>query len=367
MAVLLGRQSAAANADFEASAWTIAWKFTAVASGTLKTIKAQTQNANAGFTSARLGIYDHDAGNNRPNNDLADSAVNSLTAAQGTGVFDATVSVSITNGTTYWLAFSGSGEQIDFKGDTSGAYHARALVMPATWGVSDNAAGTTNMIIWGESVDDVILFKATPILPKLTGVGPKAFTLGHPPARVAPSAGLGANLGLVSETDSLFSLARLKTKAIGLVLETDTAQTMTSNKSKVLGLVLETDLSQALSRAKAKTLGLVTETDLALALVKGINKVLGLVSESDIAQPLTASKNKLLGLITETDISLPLIRVKSKALGLIVEVDIGLPFGRGKSKLLGLASETDTAPHIMRAGVVPTAVRRFGPIVIGRF
>src|SRR6266545_4298718 len=107
MAVLLGRQTAGTTPDFESSAWTIAWDFVAVASGTLATIFAQTKVANSGFSSGSLGIYSHDAGNNRPNALLASATAGA--GFNGTGVFSGDVSgaaVGITAGTTYWLAFT---------------------------------------------------------------------------------------------------------------------------------------------------------------------------------------------------------------------------------------------------------------------
>lgn len=149
MAVLLGRTSAGTSGDFEPSASTIAWKFTAVATGQLATIFAQTKVSNPSFSTAKLGIYDDDAANARPGNLLASATV----VATGTGIFSTAVSQAIVNGTVYWLAFSATGEQIDFQGDAAGAYKAVTTAFPSPFGVP--TSGTTNMVIWGEDAGTV--------------------------------------------------------------------------------------------------------------------------------------------------------------------------------------------------------------------
>ena len=92
-----------------------------------------------------VGIYAHDSVNNRPDGLLAGA---SQTNAKGTGAGwkTATVNISVTAGTTYWIAYQlddtatatnsdytvDAAEQRDFKTVTT---------MPATWGVSDGTAG----------------------------------------------------------------------------------------------------------------------------------------------------------------------------------------------------------------------------------
>lgn len=150
MTVLLGRQTAGASADFNVNP--AAWKFTAAASGTLATLKAQTQVANAEATSLEIGIYDDTGGGSRPGAKLASGSTS--TGVTSTGVISVDVSasaVSITAGTVYWLAWHGS-THWDFKGDSGGSYVelTTSQSLPATWPVS-NGSGTVNAILWGES------------------------------------------------------------------------------------------------------------------------------------------------------------------------------------------------------------------------
>lgn len=151
MTVLLGRTSAGTSSDFNVQI--AAWKFTAIASGTLATISAQTKVANAESTQVELAIYADDAGGSRPGTRLATATT--TTGVTGTGVISVDVSaaaVSITSGTVYWLAWWGSSHW-DFQGDGSGSYiepTSTQQTMPATWPTL-NGSGSVNAIIWGES------------------------------------------------------------------------------------------------------------------------------------------------------------------------------------------------------------------------
>src|SRR5690348_15801702 len=115
MAVLLGRQApVGTTADFNAAGHAAAWTFVASASGQLKIIFSQTKVSNPTATGIELGIYSNVAG--VPSARLGFAAVDDLTAARGTGVFQATLvtPVSIVSGTTYWLARYMATENCDF-------------------------------------------------------------------------------------------------------------------------------------------------------------------------------------------------------------------------------------------------------------
>lgn len=154
MAFLLGRQSAAANADFNASGQEVAWKFTAAASGLLELIWFNTQQANAGLTTFKVAVYS-DTGGADPINLLGEGLATNFTGA-GPFFGKLTAPVPIVQGTVYWLAVLPIGEQFDWKGDTSGSYREKAASGGTTftnpWGAG-SAAGTFNAIIWGESIN----------------------------------------------------------------------------------------------------------------------------------------------------------------------------------------------------------------------
>lgn len=152
MAVLLGRTSAGSGtSDFIANGDTAVWSFVASASGQLKYIFVQTQNANATVTAIDAGIYDDVAGT--PTNRLGFALADSLAAARGAGVWRVTLAtpVTIVSGTTYWLGIHGGTANFTFKGD------AVAATYRETTGVSDfpnplgaTSNGGTTIIIWGE-------------------------------------------------------------------------------------------------------------------------------------------------------------------------------------------------------------------------
>lgn len=167
MAVLLGRQSASTTVDFNAAGNNTAWKFTAVASGGLVRLWAQTQTANATATAVSLSVWDDTAGGARPGAQLGIANADVLASARGAGLWSATLAtpVAITSGTAYWLAWGSSTEQWDFKGDTSGSYvesDTNPIVTP--WPSAGNVAGTINVIIWGESAGGNVLISPLPFM-----------------------------------------------------------------------------------------------------------------------------------------------------------------------------------------------------------
>lgn len=151
--VLLGRTTAGTSADFNVSNHTTAWKFTAVASGVLATIFAQTKVTNT-MTGLTLGIYSDNGSGTKPNSRLASAAVAS--GFNGTGVFSADVSaaaLSIVSGTVYWLSWgppAGNSDNVDFQGSTSGLYEESnaSAQTPAAWPAS--SSGSIDAILWGE-------------------------------------------------------------------------------------------------------------------------------------------------------------------------------------------------------------------------
>lgn len=160
MTVLLGLTSAGVGAtDFNGTPQTTAWKFTAVASGNLKVLWANTQNANAGATAVGLDIWDDSAGGARPGARLGTAAADNLATARGAGLWSATlaVTVPIVSGTVYWLSWHSSTENWDFKGDAAGAYVENAQnPVPDPWPAAGSGSGTTKAIIWGEDAPAVV-------------------------------------------------------------------------------------------------------------------------------------------------------------------------------------------------------------------
>jgi hypothetical protein len=153
MTVLLGRTSGGTSADFSAGGNTAVWKFVAVASGNLLTLYAQTKVANTA-TSGKLGIYAHDAVNNRPVNaaPLGSAAVTTANF-NGTAVHSATLGspVAITSGTTYWLGwYSAGADSRNFQGDSSGEYYEASGDFPAATPANWTGPSSVNAIIWGE-------------------------------------------------------------------------------------------------------------------------------------------------------------------------------------------------------------------------
>jgi hypothetical protein len=151
MAVLLGRTSAATTADSQLDGWTAIWKFTASASGTLVVLKGQTKQANASLSAMKLGIYLDVDGTAASATLMTTQAVDSLAAAQGTGIFIATLASpqSITSGLVYWLGWRGVGETLDWQGDPAGSYNEKNADFLDPFG-GGSSVGTTNAIIWGE-------------------------------------------------------------------------------------------------------------------------------------------------------------------------------------------------------------------------
>lgn len=149
MAVLLGRTSAGTTADFSSAGNTAVWQFTAVDNGILAVIKAQTKVANTAGA-VRFGIYDDSGGD--PGNLLDVADVDSLAAANGTGVAEATMTggVSIASGNVYWLGWFASADNRNFQGDSGGVY--REPLVPANFPDPWPADGSSSVdaIIWGE-------------------------------------------------------------------------------------------------------------------------------------------------------------------------------------------------------------------------
>jgi len=150
MAVLLGRTTASTTADFASSDTTAAWDFTAVASGTLTVIFAQSKVANTG-SSYKLGIY-ADSGS-APAARLGVGTV-TIGTPTGTGVFGAIISpgVAIVSGTKYWLAIRSAGDAYNFQGDSGGNYfetNPTSQDFPNPYGVTAGPS-VVNAIIWGE-------------------------------------------------------------------------------------------------------------------------------------------------------------------------------------------------------------------------
>lgn len=179
-------------------------------------------------------------------------------------------------------------------------------------------------------------------------------------------------LGLLTETDTAFAVSESKTKEVGLVTDVETALPVSPLKSQTLGLITESDSALDVASSKSLGVGLVSETDsalgvgggsavlvgltnesdssLALAAIKTL--VVGLVSESGLAQPILSRKLLAVGLIGETDSAFPVVSVKRVTVGMVLETELALPLGWIlKTRLVGLVTETDSALPFPAAGV----------------
>lgn len=182
MAVLLGTQSSGTTTDFFGAGGTGGWSFVAAASGNVVDIYCQLGVANPTATAMSLGIYSDSAG--APSTLLGSATVSDLRLARDTGLFKATLAspVAVVSGTTYWLAVSGSTEQMDLHGSGNAGKEATSN-MPSTWGALGNMA-------------------ARPILYATDGATPAAnagniFTIpvsntGAPPASAGSAWGFGS-------------------------------------------------------------------------------------------------------------------------------------------------------------------------------
>jgi collagen type VII alpha len=156
--VLVGQQSAGTTTDFSGNGSTAGFPFVAAADGVAATIFGQFKVANAGLTSVRLGIYDASF------NLLGVATVAS--GFTGTGVFSADISgsaITIVNGTTYVLAYWGTGEQVDIQGTTggTGTREDTAANFPAALG-ADGTMGVLP-VLWVEDAGAIAPVFAPPV------------------------------------------------------------------------------------------------------------------------------------------------------------------------------------------------------------
>ena len=153
MAALLGSDSEGTDSDFALDGSTSAWEFSALSSFSLGIIKMRTKVSNPTLSACRLGIYSD--GGASPGSLLAVASVDSLAAAQGTGVFQATLgsTVPITSGVFYWLAVYGDtsgGANFFFQGTALGGLFLEDT--GANFPEPFVSAGSTSLTveIWGE-------------------------------------------------------------------------------------------------------------------------------------------------------------------------------------------------------------------------
>ena len=115
--LLVGQTTAGTQTDFSGNNSTAEFPFVASASGVAATIFCQFKVANPALTNCRLGIYNNAGGTGGTGALLA--VANAGSGYTGTGVFSADISasaVNIVSGTTYWLAYWATGEQVDIQG-----------------------------------------------------------------------------------------------------------------------------------------------------------------------------------------------------------------------------------------------------------
>lgn len=136
--ILVGsRERDTGPGDFFGSGNTAAFPFTAAATGAGVRMGGCFRLDNSGVNTVKLGIYTHDAGNNRPGTLMASGSVsiNPVNLCP----FGAAVSVNVTASTTYWLAFSGAGEQVDIDGLSSAGFGREGTGnMVGTWVAGGN-------------------------------------------------------------------------------------------------------------------------------------------------------------------------------------------------------------------------------------
>lgn len=162
-------------------------------------------------------------------------------------------------------------------------------------------------------------------------------------------------VGLTSEADSALAVTRAKTRAAGLTSEADTAFPVTALTGVPVGLASETDSALAVARAKTRAVGLASEADTAFPVAALTGVQVGLATETATAFPVQRIKLRGVGLAIETDSAFGITRVKAVPVGQTAEADSAFPVTRAKSRSVGLALETDTALPLILAssGMVP--------------
>jgi hypothetical protein len=351
MTVLVGSTSEGTTADNVTVGSADAWSFVAAQSGDAAVIKCQSKVANPGLTAIEMGIYTNNAG--LPGTLLGKASVDSLAAAQSTGIFQATLSapIPIVAGTTYHIGFWFTGEIFDWQGTTlSHAYTELdgQVALPATW--TGGTQFNTKLAIWAEDASQPSYRTPFGGMPARSqpGRGPRGLTEQR---YVTESDIVGGPwsipLGQVTEIDLPQALSSSKTLAVGQTTETDVAQPSAERKSRIIAQTVETDLSQPLTRSKSEAIGQATETDLSQALTRSKRRALGQTTETELAQAITR-KAPGVGQATEVDLSRTLQRVKSLSIGQTLESDLAQPLSVGsKYKDAVLADGPD---HYWRLG-----------------
>ena len=143
------RERGGTDGDFFGSGNTAAFPFVASSTGTSLRMGSSFLRDNSGITTVKLGVYSHDSGNNRPLTLLGSGSV--TVNPVNSVAFGATVSgVTINGGTTYWLAYSGAGEQVDIDGLASAGFGREGTGnMVGTWVAGGNMGVKPG--IWIES------------------------------------------------------------------------------------------------------------------------------------------------------------------------------------------------------------------------
>lgn len=158
------------------------------------------------------------------------------------------------------------------------------------------------------------------------------------------------DLGLVTESDSAFSLGKTKQRSIGLNTEADSVLAATRLKSKSIGLNTESDSAFSLVGTHNMPVGLVSESDSATAISHIKLHSMGLITEADSALAMTHSKSKALGVCTESDWGFSIRPNRLRATGLCTEADSALAFAHTKKRALGIPEEFDSAMPIRPPG-----------------
>lgn len=254
----------------------------------------------------------------------------------GAGTHDETVTSAtvVSNGFTAGIGTATDGR---YRENVSADHFRYFGITAGNYAVAISAFQFTSSFSGGETVNFRFLDEAAAVITNDV----------TPTANIEEGA-TTVSVGLSAETDSAFSVGKLKGKAVGLNAETDTVLALTRLKTLSVGLNEETDSALAPASLKTLAVGLNAETDSAFPIVLPITVVTGLATEADDALAIEASsKVAAVGLITETDSALAIDgSVKSRAAALVTETDDALATAWVKQLVAGLALETDDALQV---------------------
>jgi len=124
--------------DYTYSSVLVATKLTAGADGNLQSLSLYMRGTGGG--NITMGLYSHDAGNNRPGTRLATTASVACSVTNAYQTIATTTNPAVTSGTVYWIVYEHSTDAanlVDYDLGVTGAYYGYASqaygALPATW------------------------------------------------------------------------------------------------------------------------------------------------------------------------------------------------------------------------------------------